>query len=255
MLSAVSGFSLEDDVLTFALYVAALCHDVDHCGTTNQYLIATGHVRSLRYRGFAPQEMHHASIACELISEHRLVPRHIADTFKCHVASLILSTNIASHDAFMADFDGGDGEMRAMLLLKCADLGHAFAPLDAHVLWVDRLQAEFYAQGDKEKVHGFPVAAMFDRESEYDVSVTQPQFFRTVVVPLFALLFGTFGIVEAVERRLDDNLRHWDRNLAEHRRGATKSLPLLKLSFRPKPLGSINNLRAYAKSCTILHDP
>lgn len=47
--------------------------------------------------------------------------------------------------------------------LKCADLGHISAPLDLHVRWVERLQEEFFRQGDAERAAGMPVSALFDR--------------------------------------------------------------------------------------------
>jgi hypothetical protein len=46
----------------FALFVAALCHDMDHNGTNNTYHINTWSRLSLRYNDISVLEQHHASL-------------------------------------------------------------------------------------------------------------------------------------------------------------------------------------------------
>lgn len=46
-----------------ALFVAALCNDVDHPGTTNQYLVNTQHPLAVRYHDRSPLEQHRCALA------------------------------------------------------------------------------------------------------------------------------------------------------------------------------------------------
>lgn len=50
-----------------------------------------------------------------------------------------------------------------VLLLKCADLSHAAAPLALHLAWVRRLEEEVWCQGDLEAELGTPPSGPFDR--------------------------------------------------------------------------------------------
>merc|ERR1719262_1742578 len=86
--------------------------------------------------------------------------------------------------------------------MKCADLGHLALTWDQHLTWVERLEAEFFAQGDREKALGLPVSFLMDRDKP-GASDTQIGFFNFVVLPLFRTLAhgapGTRPMLEAVE--------------------------------------------------------
>ena len=57
--------------------------------------------------------------------------------------------------------------------LKAADVGHVALPKDQHLVWVDRLQEEFFRQGDMERQAGLPVSAMMDRNKNGSLSSSQ----------------------------------------------------------------------------------
>ena len=59
------------------------------------------------------------------------------------------------------------------LALKCADVGHLVLPPRLHKAWVDRLQYEYFMQGDKEREAGLPVSALMDREKASKLSSSQ----------------------------------------------------------------------------------
>merc|ERR1711865_1090760 len=64
------------------------------------------------------------------------------------------------------------------IMLKCADLGHLALDWDAHLEWVDRLETEFFAQGDMEKDLEFDeISFLMDRDRP-GVSKTQTGFFQ-----------------------------------------------------------------------------
>ena len=49
------------------------------------------------------------------------------------------------------------------LAMKIADLGHCYLPWAEHLDWVERLQEEFFTQGDMEKAEAFVISPMMDR--------------------------------------------------------------------------------------------
>merc|ERR1712167_38784 len=110
------------------------------------------------------------------------------------------------------------------IVLKCADLGHLALSWHEHCSWVQRLETEFFAQGDREKELGFKeVTFLMDRDKP-GVSETQAGFFEFVVLPLFYLLVRVFPdarpMLEAVQRN-DHRWRAIDDEKAKKARRVT----------------------------------
>ena len=53
--------------------------------------------------------------------------------------------------------------------LKCADVSHAIRPLRLHLLWSERILAEFHSQGLEEKTRGLAVSPLCDRAKDEDM--------------------------------------------------------------------------------------
>lgn len=68
--------------------------------------------------------------------------------------------------------------------------------------WVQRLEQEFFSQGDREKEEGLPVSFLMDRDKP-GVTKTQVGFFDFVVLPFFrtfaSLLPAAHPLLEGVE--------------------------------------------------------
>ena len=52
-----------------SLTIAAACHDVDHPGFTNLYLIESSHALSLRYNDLSVLENHHVATTCDIMTK------------------------------------------------------------------------------------------------------------------------------------------------------------------------------------------
>ena len=98
ILTRRGGISFDDPTLALALYIAALCHDLDHPGLTNRFLALSSDKLCERYSGKSPLEIHHATTAIELIEECDLFEGPVSLSFKRMLFRLIMATNIASHD-------------------------------------------------------------------------------------------------------------------------------------------------------------
>jgi len=67
-------------------------------------------------------------------------------------------------------------------------VGHLALGWELHGRWVERLEEEFFAQGDREKALGLdPVSFLMDRDKP-GVSQTQTGFFEHVALPLYRAL-------------------------------------------------------------------
>lgn len=198
--------------LIIAAYIAALCHDIDHCGCTNRYLIATNHVKAIKSNGSSPQEMHHAFVTVDLLRKHTVF-RNTKDfkQIRMMIVRFILATNIAEHESFMNNIQKSRKSQIIMLALKCADLSHTFAPYEKHVQWIKKLQAEFFIQGDKELFHKLQITTMFDRSKPDTLFNTQADFFRILVLPMFNKLYEVCPSIKlAINESLLINYSTWN---------------------------------------------
>merc|ERR1712107_510179 len=95
------------------------------------------------------------------------------------------------------------------IMLKCADLGHLATPWAEHCKWVDRLEQEFFAQGDQEKDLGFEeISFLMDREVS-GVSQNQSGFFDFVASPLFHTLVKAFPNAQPMLCAVEANSDRW----------------------------------------------
>lgn len=56
-----------DPLTHLAIYLSAVIHDYEHVGSTNDYLINSGHPLAMLYNDRSPMENHHAAAALTLM--------------------------------------------------------------------------------------------------------------------------------------------------------------------------------------------
>ena len=206
---------IQNPILAFATYIATFCHDIDHCGSTNRFLVATNNMKAIKYNGISPQEMHHSSITMNLLDKYKVLENSKIEkyniSFKEYIVKIILATNINDHNLLMNSFSIKSPLKCMKLILKCADLSHVFAKEESHIKWVSMLQNEFYIQGDREKYYKLPVTAMFDREHPENMNNSQSDFFKIIVIPMFNLLFKSFPSTSktSIANLIHHNYHYW----------------------------------------------
>ena len=94
------------------------------------------------------------------------------------------------------------------MCLKCADLGHLTASKDVHCQWGDRLEEEFFRQGDSELEAGLPVSALMDR-TKGGVTKSQPGFFTIVALPMFQSFCTVFPTCQPLLKAVKSNHSFW----------------------------------------------
>jgi hypothetical protein len=166
--------------------VAAACHDYEHMGRNNAFMVATGHRLALLYNDTSVMESHHAaaSWAVLLKPENNFLesfpPAERAE-FRASFLSAIAHTDMSTHMKSVLEFEASVKSKRAgstwfspaskedrKLLLDMAchvsDLGNPAKPMHLAREWTARVVEEFWSQGDDEKAAGIKVSPMMDRE-------------------------------------------------------------------------------------------
>ena len=92
----------------FAAILASSMHDVDHPGTTNQYLVATSSELALMYNDESVLENHHLAVAfkllqlpeCDILAGLSAKQR---TSFRKMVIDMVLATDMSKHMSLLAD--------------------------------------------------------------------------------------------------------------------------------------------------------
>ena len=180
-LSLRDGLLEELDVL--ALLLAAICHDLEHPGTTNAYQCNTGSALALRYNDTSVLENHHCAVGFQLLERSRLLDGLTDGEYKALrklVVAAILSTDMSMHNELLAKvvlratreavrgagaggFSRASADDRSLLvsfLLHTADLCNPVLPPPLSYRIANQLAKEFARQAELEQAAGLPITVM-----------------------------------------------------------------------------------------------
>eukprot|EP00002_Diphylleia_rotans_P020520 TRINITY_DN397_c0_g1_i2.p1 TRINITY_DN397_c0_g1~~TRINITY_DN397_c0_g1_i2.p1 ORF type:complete len:959 (-),score=216.41 TRINITY_DN397_c0_g1_i2:124-3000(-) len=184
----------------FALAFAAICHDLDHPGVNNAFLVNCQADVALTYNDQSVLENHHCYKAFVILRESgcniaKSLTTNEMKEFRRIVISSILNTDMARHFELLAKFtthvqtkpfsrDSMDDRILLVsMALHTADLGNVMRPPHVSRNWSERVMAEFLLQGDAEKVVGIPVSPYMDRNDTDPAKMTL-NFLDFIAVPL-----------------------------------------------------------------------
>ncbi len=103
--SRLRGTRLRDDLDVLALLLSAMCHDLQHGGVTNAFLVNSGSELALRYNDASPNENHHCAVGFDLLAQHGILAGlSCADAklFRKLAVAAILATDMACHKDLLA---------------------------------------------------------------------------------------------------------------------------------------------------------
>lgn len=228
----------EDHLNHLGCYLAAVVHDFEHVGLSNDYLRGTHDPLAMRYNDQAPMENHHLASALSALDlpQHSFLSR-VCSSDRLHLRKtlidMVLATDMKQHFSIVSQFRtcrfaltaevAGDasqlvrGEHDAeevlclsmQMALKCADLGHTCEGLTVHRRWVEALTEEFFLQGDAERAAGMVVQPLFDREKKLGLPPSQVGFFDFVVLPMYSCWVQHFPSAHPMLDAANENLRFW----------------------------------------------
>ena len=149
-----------DDLDIASMLLAACCHDHEHPGFNNHFLIETKHDLAIKYNDIAVLENHHVASSFALISndKYNLTKRFTKDAFKKFrkiMIGCILETDMSRHFAEQSkfksrvsawDFDpsGSDKEICMNVVFHLADISNPVKPFEVFKKWTDLLYVEFF---------------------------------------------------------------------------------------------------------------
>lgn len=189
---------------SFGLLVAALCHDLDHPGYTNSYLIETEDEIAIRYNDSSVLENHSAFLACDLLRRKATAISGALDTpiQKCLrriVVKCILDTDMVRHTELTHRLIGynatsycvieteDERQLRLSACIHTSDLSGQTSPWTIALQWEQRISEEFNNQAQEEVAAG-RIPAAFMNFNLHDVktrSKLQLDFVDFVLLPLW----------------------------------------------------------------------
>ncbi|KAM3186030.1 hypothetical protein ACTXT7_005211 [Hymenolepis weldensis] len=187
------------DLDIFSVIFAALAHDFEHTGTTNNFHIQTQTELAMLYNDRNVLENFHVSAVFRIIQEAEFnilekMSREQYQEFRTAVIDMVLNTDMSLHFSqvktmknLIAIPEIIDKLKALSLLVHCADIAHPAKSWNLHKEWSVMLSEEFFRQGDREKELGMPISPLCDRNT---VVLPQSQigFIDFIVEPIFVVL-------------------------------------------------------------------
>ncbi|KAH0952273.1 hypothetical protein HN011_004408 [Eciton burchellii] len=183
------------DLEIFATLVAAIIHDYEHTGTTNNFHVMSGSDTALLYNDRAVLENHHISASFRILKENdcnilQNLSREEFREFRSLVIDMVLATDMSFHFQQLKNMKNlltlaepsVDKSKAVSLVLHCCDISHPAKRWDLHHRWTMQLLEEFFRQGDKERELGLPFSPLCDRNNTL-VAESQIGFIEFIVEP------------------------------------------------------------------------
>ncbi|KAK0419375.1 hypothetical protein QR680_014110 [Steinernema hermaphroditum] len=214
-----------DDLERLSLFVACLCHDIDHRGTTNAFQLQSKTPLAQLYSSEGSVlERHHFAQTVSILSMEECnifeqLTRKQYQTVLDHIREIILATDIAAHlrkvEKIRAmveegyDRDSTDHHYLLMcLLMTASDLSDQTKPFKFAKVIAENIYREFFSQGDLEKQMGNRPIEMMDREKAC-VPKMQLEFMDTVAVPVFDMLSRILPDLRGTYHTMMDTRERW----------------------------------------------
>nr|CAB3264736.1 calcium/calmodulin-dependent 3',5'-cyclic nucleotide phosphodiesterase 1A-like [Phallusia mammillata] len=187
----------------FSMITAAVVHDLEHTGTTNNFHTNTRSNLAQLYNDRSVLENHHISSAFRLMQEddcNIMSGMNTDDYQECRalMIDMVLATDMSQHFGQIQKMKSALShpetleKSRAMcLMIHSADINHPSKPWHLHHKWTERLVVEFFEQGDRERELNLPISPLCDRHTTM-VAQSQIGFIDYVIEPTFNILFDMY---------------------------------------------------------------
>lgn len=189
------------DILS--VLIASICHDIEHPGVSNNFLIKAKSPLAQFYNDQSVLENHHAAATFRILASPDAnilsdLSASEAESARKTIVSCILLTDMGVHHHALSKLDDiilspkpkfrsqADRDFLAGIFLKCADLGNIFKPFDESMRWSKLLNEEHIAQIEKEKLmFGEVTSKLSDSTEESVICANTVMFITTFAQPLF----------------------------------------------------------------------
>ncbi|CAG9782068.1 unnamed protein product [Diatraea saccharalis] len=220
-----------------ALFVASLCHDLDHRGYTNKYMSETASPLAAMYTT-STLEHHHFNITVTILQQegHNIFSNMSSEEYKQvlgYIRQAILATDLAVffpnleklkrlHDKRSEQkFDWNLPEhmdLAMAISMTAADLSASAKPWNVQLKTVKVIFEEFYAQGDKEKAAGKYPIPMMDRNMPDEQPASQVGFLSQICIPCYYMLARILPHTMPMYEMAQKNLKYWSEKASKSRK-------------------------------------
>ncbi|XP_076053728.1 putative 3',5'-cyclic phosphodiesterase pde-5 isoform X1 [Oratosquilla oratoria] len=208
-----------------ALYIGSLCHDLDHRGKNNKFMLETESPLAAIYTT-STLEHHHFNQTVTILQQegHNIFSKLTPSEYKQVLGNIkhcILATDLAlffPNKSKLAQllaenkFDWSNIEHRLLIeaiAMTACDLCASAKPWDVQVETVKVIFEEFYEQGDAEKAAGKSPIPMMDRDKTDEQPASQVGFLSGICIPCYELLFKVIPNTKPFLDGCKDNFSKW----------------------------------------------
>lgn len=208
-----------------ALFIGSLCHDLDHRGKNNKFMLDSASPIAAIY-STSTMEHHHFNQTVTILQQdgHNIFGKLTSSEYK-QVLSLvkhcILATDLALFFPNKArltqlmeqqTFSWSILEHRMLIqaiAMTASDLSASAKPWDVQVKTVQVIFEEFYQQGDAEREAGRQPIAMMDRNQPDQQAASQVGFLNGICMPCYTLLHRLIPETQPLLDMCTENLQRW----------------------------------------------
>ncbi|XP_074038739.1 probable 3',5'-cyclic phosphodiesterase pde-5 isoform X2 [Leptinotarsa decemlineata] len=210
---------------SLALFIGALCHDLDHRGKNNKFMLDTESPLAAIY-STSTMEHHHFNQTVTILQQegHNIFSRLTNKDYKQILGLLkhcILATDLAAffpNKSKLAsivkasEFSWNNLEHRRLLqaiAMTGSDLSASAKPWKIQKETVKVIFEEFYDQGDAERAAGRNPIPMMDRNRPEEQPASQVGFLTGICIPCYDLLYTLIPETKALLEMCKQNLEKW----------------------------------------------
>lgn len=215
--------------------LGALCHDVDHPGLNNDFLIAIQHPTALLYNDVSVLENHHCAFSFRIFdaypgydfregmseSDRRTLRRTfirgvLATDMQTHSVKLgNFSNRVQRHDLgaeLLSCSNTEDRNLVVEMVLHAADISNPITPKPYFRHWASLIVEEFNLQCDRESMLGLEPTAFMNCRTEKARIDCQIGFIEFIVLPVWKTMALVAPELNAVVKQGEDNASYWHRS-------------------------------------------
>ncbi|RLN54571.1 hypothetical protein BBJ28_00021298 [Nothophytophthora sp. Chile5] len=210
----------------FAMLIAALCHDIDHPGNTNDFELKVLSPMALTHNDDAVLERHHCRVTFIILNHKSAKILHHLDRERYKrvrqlIISCILATDMSKHFEKCKALEGLTRrqltDKRTVLmgiLMHAADLSHQTLPFNQAQEWGARLLDEFQNQAMTEAELGVPTDFFMQNLEDKRVRlIVQLNFINYVVRPIWLPLTSLCHHLRVYTDSLEHNYELYNKQL------------------------------------------
>ncbi|XP_041484110.1 probable 3',5'-cyclic phosphodiesterase pde-5 isoform X2 [Lytechinus variegatus] len=216
-----------------ALFVACLCHDLDHRGKNNAFMVNTASPLASVY-STSTMEHHHFNMTITILQNdgHNIFKHLSSEEYKQVLGDIrhaILATDLAlffpnkaklkkivEEKKFSWDNQEHRSLCRAIAMTAC-DLVAVVKPFDLQQKVALEIFEEFYQQGDEEKAAGRNPIPMMDRDRAHELPANQVSFIVGICLPCYDLLAQLVPSAKPMYDGAAKNLQNWSALVAKQK--------------------------------------